>query len=231
MSIGGWSRDEVARRISEDLRDGWYVNLGIGLPLLVPGHLRADCEVMLHAEHGLLGIGPAPEADPDPDLIDAGKNLVTLGEGGAAMDSAMSFAIVRGGHLDVAIIGALQVSSKGDLANWLVPGRVPGVGGAMDLVVGARRVWVAMEHSDRLGAPKFVNECTLPLTGARCVDRLYTTRAVFDFRDGRAVLVDLAPGESVDSLRAVTAAEFEINLVTPGAAPRGSHGAERRKRR
>ena len=209
----GLSREGIARRLALDLRDGYVVNLGVGIPLLVPRFIPAGTEVVLHAENGVLGLGPPPPADrADPDLTDAGKQPASLISGAAIVDSAMSFAIVRGGHLDVAVLGALQVSARGDLANWYVPGKNPAVGGAMDLVAGAREVWVVMEHLDRAGRPKIVEECTFPLTGRRVVDRVYTDLAVFGMADGRLRLAECAPGVTPEAVRARTAARYVENL-------------------
>jgi 3-oxoacid CoA-transferase subunit B len=210
----GLSREGIARRLALDLRDGYAVNLGVGIPLLVPRFIPADTEVILHAENGVLGLGPPPPPDrADPDLTDAGKQPASLISGAAIVDSAMSFAIVRGGHLDVAVLGALQVSARGDLANWYVPGKNPAVGGAMDLVAGAREVWVVMEHLDRAGRPKIVEECTFPLTGRRVVTRVYTDLAVFGMADGRLRLAECAPGVTREAVRARTAARYAENLA------------------
>lgn len=208
----GRSREQLAARVAADLADGWCVNLGVGLPLLVPAHLAAGKEVLLHGEHGLLGIGPAaPPGRQDPDLIDAGGNPVLLNPGAVAFDSATSFAIIRGGHLDVAVLGGLQVSAAGDLANWSAPGGRPRVGGAMDLVTGARRVWVVMTHTDRDGRPKLVRECTFPLTGAGVVDRVYTNLGVFDVTHGGLTLTERAEGVSVEDIARHTEAAFQVS--------------------
>lgn len=211
--VTGLSRDDIARRLAEDLVDGYTVNLGVGIPLAVPNYLPADREISLHAENGILGMGPYPGADnEDPDLTDAGKRPVSLMAGAAIVDSAMSFAIVRGGHLDVTILGALQVSETGDLSNWYVPGRNPAVGGAMDLVAGTPEVWVCMEHVDRSGAPKLVPQCTFPVTGFQVVTRLYTDLAVFHVIDGGLVLKECAPGVSRQDVRARTTAAYTEDL-------------------
>ena len=218
----GWSREQIAERLARDLGDGDVVNLGIGIPLLVPRFIPSDIEVVLHSENGIFGMGPAAAgADADLDLVDAGKRPVTLRSGAAIVDSATSFALVRGGHLDVAVLGALQVSAAGDLANWYVPGRNPGVGGAMDLVAGARQVWVAMEHVDRSGAAKIVPECTFPVTGRQVVTRIYTDLAVLQIMAGRFVLTDLAPGVTVDDVRRATGVglDYETHRSTREHTP------------
>jgi 3-oxoacid CoA-transferase subunit B len=209
VPVGGRSREGIAQRLAADLRDGFVVNLGVGIPLLIPKFIPAGVEVILHAENGVLGMGPLAESgEQDPDLTDAGKQPITLITGGAIVDSATSFAIVRGGHLDVTVLGALQVSGSGDLANWYVPGRNPAVGGAMDLVAGAREVWVTMEHVDRTGRPKIVPECVFPLTGRAVVTRVYTDLAVFQFADGQLWLTECAPGVTPDQVRERTAAAY-----------------------
>jgi 3-oxoacid CoA-transferase subunit B len=207
--ISGRSRDGIAQRLAADLRDGFVVNLGVGIPLLVPKHVPPEVEVILHAENGVLGMGPlAAPGQEDPDLTDAGKQPVTLITGAAIVDSALSFAVVRGGHLDVTVLGALQVSGRGDLANWYVPGQNPAVGGAMDLVAGAREVWVAMEHVDRAGRPKIVERCTFPLTGRGVVTRVYTDLAVFHIAAGELRLTECAPGVTSEDVRARTGVPF-----------------------
>lgn len=207
--LTGRSRDEIAQRLAADLVDGYTVNLGVGIPLAVPQHIPDGLEVFLHSENGILGLGPAPEpGTEDPDLTNAGKVPASILPGGAIVDSALSFAIIRGGHLDVTILGALQVSESGDLANWYVPGRNPAVGGAMDLVAGTPQVWVCMEHVDRQGQPKLVPECTFPLTGRGVVTRVYTDLAVFHVLDGRLTLVECAPDITPEDVRARTAADY-----------------------
>ncbi len=210
----GDPKARIAARAAKELRRGEVVNLGIGIPNLIPGFLGESTGVFLHTENGLLGVGPRPnELEVDPDLIDAAKQPVTALPGASYFDSASSFAMIRGGHVDVAVLGALQVSATGDIANWAVPGKdVLGVGGAMDLVVGAGRVIVTMTATSSSGQPKVVTECTYPLTATQAVDVIVTELCVFRFREHRLVLTELLDGASVDDVTAVTAAPFEIEL-------------------
>jgi len=217
----GWSRDDLAARAAQDVPDGSYVNLGIGIPMMIPARIPEGREVWFHTENGILGLGGVPEPDEvDLDVTNAGKEYAKVVVGASTFDSSLSFAIVRGGHLDIAVLGGMEATPSGDLANWTAPGRTPGVGGAMDLVSGAKQVWVVMDHSDRRGRSKLMRRCTLPLTGARCVTRVYTALGVFRPAGSHFECLELAPGVDAETVRELT--DAEVTFVDVPAAESAS---------
>lgn len=209
-----WTRQEIAQRAAQELQDGFYVNLGIGIPTLVANYIPEGVEVTLESENGMLGMGPFPYEDEiDADLINAGKQTITELPQTSYFSSADSFGMIRGGHINLSILGAMQVSEEGDLANWMIPGKmVKGMGGAMDLVAGVEKVVVIMDHNNKKGDAKFLHNCDLPLTGAGVVDMLISDLGVFEFVDKKATLIELAPGVTLDEMKEKTEAEFSVNL-------------------
>ena len=208
-----WDRNDMASRAAQELEDGFYVNLGIGIPTLVANHIREDIDVTLQSENGMLGMGPFPYDDEvDPDLINAGKQTITELSRTSYFSSADSFGMIRGGHIDLSVLGAMEVSEKGDLANWMIPGKmVKGMGGAMDLVAGVKRVVVVMDHASKKGDPKLLHECSLPLTGRQVVDMVITNLGVFEIDRGKGMkLIELAPDVTIDDVKGQTEADFEI---------------------
>ena len=208
-----WSREEIAQRAAEELQDGFYVNLGIGIPTLVANYIPDNVQVILESENGMLGMGPFPYPDQvDPDLINAGKQTISELDQTSYFSSADSFAMIRGGHINLAILGAMQVAQNGDLANWMIPGKmIKGMGGAMDLVAGVNKVVVIMDHTAKDGSPKFLKSCDLPLTGSSVTDLLITNLAVFQFEEDKPTLIELAPGVDLDEIKEKTQAEFVVS--------------------
>ena len=225
QQVIGWTMPDLASRVALDLEDGWFVNLGIGLPTLVADFIPEGREIILHSENGLLGLGPKPEpGEEDPDLVNAGKEPITLKPGGSYFSQSESFAMIRGGHLDATVLGAFQVSQYGDLASWKLPNATLGrVGGAMDLTVGSKRVFLFMQHCTKKGDSKIVEECSYPLTAPRCVDRIYTELAIIDVTDDGLVIRELAPGITFEYVQERTAAPLKLHTdaqkETVGAQP------------
>ncbi len=207
------TREQIAQRISREIEDGYVVNLGIGIPTLVANYVPDDIDIMLHSENGLLGMGAFPTEDQvDPDLINAGKQTVTAVPGASFFSNAESFAMIRGGHIDLTVLGAMQVDATGSIANWMIPGKmIKGMGGAMDLVAGAKRVIVAMQHVDKTGNSKLLSECTLPLTGINCIEKVVTDRALLEIKDGKFIIKEVAPGFTAEDIKEITAGPVEIS--------------------
>jgi len=214
-----WKHEDMCRRAAREFKNGYYVNLGIGIPTQVANYIPSDVQITLQSENGMLGMGPFPrKGEEDPDLINAGKQTITALPHSSYFDSATSFAMIRGGHIDLAILGALQVSGHGDLANWMVPGKmVKGMGGAMDLVAGVKQVVVIMDHNAKDGSPKLVKECNLPLTGTRVVNMVISDLGVFTIENEKLTLIELATGVTVEEIKAKTEASFSVDLISNAA--------------